>query len=97
MLYMEKRQFLSFVSRALWRRLREQLRSLTKAIVSFLREGDVALVLHDEREIECRMCEDLDRTDFGLFCGACQCPQTPVSDLRTKWRMPNAACPKMKW
>jgi hypothetical protein len=90
-------RYLSFISKALWKSLQSKLKSLMKAIISFAREGDVALVLHDEREIECRMCEELTRTDFGLFCGACDCPQNPLSDLRTKWRMPAGKCPLSKW
>lgn len=75
-----------------------------RAVSSFLRHGDASLGEYLHRQATCtgsgqatRRCERMAATETGLFCDACGCPRWSVSDLRTKWRMPDAACPLGKW
>lgn len=72
-------------------------RAFLRAIWSFLRKGDAPLALHDARMAACLACPHLDLTPTGLFCGACGCPRSPFSDLRTKWRLRDLACPRKHW
>lgn len=76
---------------------RAKARSLRRAVFSFLRSGDAALILYEDRQQECLACPHLRRTTHGIFCAECGCPPWVLSDLRTKWRMPEAACPLLKW
>lgn len=71
--------------------------SLFRAIVSVLRYGDLPWRAYLERQEQCVGCSHYERSLFGIYCGACSCPRWYVSDLRTKWRMPDAACPKGLW
>lgn len=86
------------------RLLIKKARSLMAALFSFALAGDAPLGEYLDRRETCLgipgqlpKCERLQATDTGLFCGACGCPQWPVSDLRTKWRMPDVACPLGRW
>lgn len=62
-----------------------------------LRYGDVKLNVQRARMTVCESCPDIQRTTRGVFCAACECPETMLSDLRTKTRMRLAACPLEKW
>lgn len=77
--------------------LARRLKSLLQAVWSFLRHGDASLKTYSARREACRECPEMIATWSGLFCGACGCPKTPVSDLRTKWRMRDLKCPQGKW
>lgn len=74
-----------------------KIKSFLLAVWSFARWGDVAISEYVEREAICRDCPYFERTKHGLFCGACGCPKSPISDLRTKWRMPLLGCPEHRW
>lgn len=76
-----------------WRKIK----SFIRAVVSFARYGDLVLSQYQKRMAACYECPELKTTLTGQFCGACDCPRWPVSDLRTKWRTPDAACPLQKW
>lgn len=70
--------------------------SLARALLS-LRHGDVKLSVQRARMSVCESCPHIQRTTRGIFCAACGCPETMLSDLRTKTRMRFAACPLDKW
>jgi hypothetical protein len=79
-------------------------RSFLRAVWSFLALGDAPLMTYLERIETCTgnfgqfaKCEQLQATDTGLFCGACGCPRSPLSDVRTKARMIDLKCPLDKW
>jgi len=72
-------------------------RSFVRAVLSFLRHGDIPLIEHDRRQEICLNCDRLAPTWTGVFCSACGCPPSPISDLRTKWRMRKLRCPLGKW
>lgn len=80
-----------------------KLRSFLRAVFSFFAAGDAPLGLYFERQALCigsefaPKCNEAKGTETGLFCAACGCPPSPISDLRTKWRMVDAACPLGKW
>ena len=74
-----------------------QLRSLYRALRSFILYGDASIRMYTTRKRECRKCDQLRETQTGLFCAACGCPEWPISDLRTKWRMVAAECPLKYW
>lgn len=71
--------------------------SFLRAVWSFVRWGDAPLVLTLEREKACMTCPEMYTTDTNEFCKACGCPESAVSDLRTKRRMRNIKCPLGKW
>ncbi|MCI0391668.1 MAG: hypothetical protein MOB07_23230 [Acidobacteria bacterium] len=70
---------------------------LLRAVWSFVRWGDAPMIEHDRRMTICTDCDNLVYTPNGIFCGACDCPYSPVSDLRTKCRMRDVKCPVGKW
>lgn len=74
-----------------------KVRSFLRAFWSLFREGDASMGVYNEREAQCYDCDRMVVTDAGMFCGACGCAPSPVSDLRTKWRLPNLRCPLNKW
>ena len=81
-----------------------KLRSFLRAVWSFIVLGDAPLATYLERIETCmgepsivKPCDQLRATDTGLFCGACGCPQSPLSDVRTKARMLDIKCPLDKW
>lgn len=74
-----------------------KLHSFFVAIYSFLRHGDAPLYIATERELICGTCPEQRTATTGLFCNACGCPPSPISDLRTKWRMLDLKCPLDKW
>lgn len=76
---------------------RAKARSFRRALFSFLRFGDAALIIYEDREQICQACPNFRRATHGMFCAACGCPPWPMSDLRTKWRMPEAECPLKNW
>jgi hypothetical protein len=49
------------------------------------------------RKAECLDCPEHIEKERGIYCLACRCPQWPMSDLRTKWRMLDIKCPLNKW
>jgi len=71
--------------------------SLIRAVWSVVRYGDVPFRIYAERQSACVLCSHFERSLYGCYCGACDCPRNYVSDLRTKWRMPDLKCPKGKW
>lgn len=71
--------------------------SLSGAVFSLFWKGDVPLSIAEKRRITCSFCTYKETTEAGEFCGACDCPRWFVSDLRTKTRMPDAACPLRHW
>jgi len=64
-----------------------------RAVWSLVRWGDASLDEHDRRQEICMGCEHLRVKPVGIFCGACGCPEWPVADMRTKWRLPDLECP----
>jgi hypothetical protein len=68
-----------------------------RAIYSLIRYGDVTLRTYTQRRAECFECERIIAKERNLYCGACECPQWFMSDLRTKWRMLDVKCPLEKW
>ncbi len=78
------------------RSLAAKLRSFARAVWS-MRRGDTTLAAYEGRQRVCLTCPQLDRTRRGLFCKACGCPQYPLSDLRTKWRIRGISCPLQYW
>jgi len=81
-----------------WRKAR----SFARAIWSFIRYGDISIKEHDRRMLICNDCEHviyapITQSPTNQFCGACECPRSPLSDLRTKCRMRDAKCPIDKW
>jgi hypothetical protein len=79
-------------------------RSFVRALWSFLTLGDAPLATYLERIETCTgsfgqfaKCEQLTATDTGLFCSACGCSPSPLSDVRTKARMIDLKCPMDKW
>jgi hypothetical protein len=77
--------------------LLSQVIAFVRAVWSFARYGDAPLTSYQRRRDICRECPDVQTTATGIFCGACDCPQWPVADLRTKWRMRDLRCPLHKW
>jgi hypothetical protein len=75
----------------------QKIKSLARAIRSFAKYGDVALNVHDHRMMICMDCPYRRFTANGIFCGACGCLPSPLSDLRTKCRLPDADCPEGNW
>lgn len=82
----------------------KKLRSFVRAVWSFIALGDAPLSTYLERIETCTgtpgivpKCDQLKATDTGLFCGACGCPPSPLSDVRTKTRMLDIKCPLDKW
>jgi hypothetical protein len=71
--------------------------SLLRAIWSFYRWGDVPIVKYDQRQLVCLRCEYVQVVKHGIFCRACGCPPSALSDMRTKWRMRDLKCPLGKW
>jgi len=74
-----------------------RLKSFLRAVRSFLQFGDAPLAEAIRREQACSDCPEQITTATGIFCRACDCPQWAISDLRTKWRLPDLACPLGKW
>lgn len=74
-----------------------KIRSFLRAVWSFAWRGDAPMGVYNAREAACYGCERIVVTGHGMFCGACGCLPSPVSDLRTKWRMPGLRCPLDKW
>jgi len=79
-------------------------RSLFRALWSFASLGDAPLATYLERIETCTgnfgqlpKCGQLKATDNGLYCSACGCPPSPLSDVRTKTRMIDLKCPLDKW
>lgn len=82
----------------------KKLNSFVRAVWSFLTLGDAPLALYLERIETClgepgivKPCDQLTATDTGVFCGACGCPPSLLSDVRTKARMIDLKCPLDKW
>ncbi len=78
--------------------------SLFRAIWSFIWLGDAPLGDYLIRIEACTgnfgqfpKCEQLQATDNGLYCSACGCPPSSLSDVRTKARMIDLKCPLDKW
>lgn len=71
--------------------------SFLRAVYSFVRHGDIPLIEHDRRQVICLRCDYLRVGKTGVFCHACGCRPSPISDLRTKWRMRILRCPLGKW
>lgn len=74
-----------------------QVKSLVRAIWSLIRWGDVTVSEYLKRQTICFDCPRLLISERGYFCDACGCPKSPVSDLRTKQRLPDLKCPLGKW
>lgn len=68
-----------------------------RVLWSFFVYGDVKLNVYNARLTRCGGCPQIRVTKRGLFCDACGCPETSLSDLRTKARMRLSACPKEQW
>lgn len=77
--------------------LLKKAKSLVLAIWSFLRWGDVTVSEYQKRQTVCHDCARFLVSQRGMFCDACGCLPSPVSDLRTKWRLPDLKCPLDKW
>jgi len=75
----------------------KKVRSFARAIWSLIQHGDAPVIEHDRRQMICLPCEYMSLKVSGVFCGKCDCPEWPVSDLRTKWRLRNLKCPVGKW
>ena len=85
------------MGRAMLRQRWHKLITLSRALLSIFRYGDAPLKTYRRRQDACGPCEQYKTTLTGLFCGACGCPRSPVSDLRTKWRLLDLECPLGKW
>ena len=77
--------------------------SFLKAFFS-LQHGINTLDIYWKRESAClgyttgTPCDALIQLEAKhLYCGACGCPKLPQADLRVKWLLPGAVCPKEKW
>lgn len=77
--------------------MRERLLNFLHALWSLWREGDAPLETASERLAICAVCPRLAETPTGLFCLSCGCPESPISDLRTKTRIPSYQCPDGRW
>jgi hypothetical protein len=72
-------------------------KSFILAVWSFVRWGDAPIELYEDRKRICEECPELVPTPTGKFCGKCECPRWPISDLRSKWRMLDLRCPLNNW
>jgi hypothetical protein len=74
-----------------------KVRSFFRAIWSLIRHGEVTVQTYALRRAECVECLLFVERKRGIYCGACGCPEWYLSDLRSKWRMPQVKCPLNKW
>jgi hypothetical protein len=74
-----------------------KVKSFLRAVWSFARWGDISIIEHDRRQVICHACDAMRVVKTGIFCRACHCQPTAISDLRTKWRMRDLKCPKGQW
>jgi hypothetical protein len=80
-----------------------KVQSFFWAVTSFIKHGDAPIREHDRRLLICVSCEYVEywppepKTATNIFCTACDCPRSALSDQRTKARMRDAVCPKGKW
>lgn len=77
--------------------LLKKANSLRAALWSLIRYGTVDAALYRRRALECFFCESRIEKKRRMYCGACNCPQWWLSDLRKKWRMRDLKCPLNKW
>lgn len=68
-----------------------------KVLWSFFIYGDVKLTVYEARLEICEGCPQIRKTKRGIFCDQCGCPESALSDLRTKARIRLSACPVDKW
>lgn len=81
----------------LWSPMIQKLNEFCSALWSFVRYGDAPIPQATERELICGGCPEQVISATGLHCAACGCPRSSLSDLRTKWRMRDIACPLGRW
>lgn len=80
----------------------EKVKEFLRAIVS-LRHGHTHLNQYWQREQAClwsnagQPCPALKIVEQNIYCSECGCPFWPHADMRVKWNMPGATCPRNKW
>ena len=73
--------------------------SYVRAEASLLVRGPTDEATQEGRAALCRECVNFDATDEGRdgHCVGCGCPAWTRAKMSTKWRMPEARCPRGLW